>query len=241
MQTRILFFLKGGKGSGNYGHAGIRGIQGGSAHGLPHPHVSAAIQSEPQAIAYWKVKIAGKRWIKTDLPGDLAKIFVLFPRHATHAYTDHVLDAQGNRTKVRQFSLVRARKMDKIVAVIQAPAIALQHGDGHLFLERVERGHHYGIVLKKQQNGEYVFTSAYDFTLEDVAKRLSQSSSVLRKSNAPDSSEASTPFGASASNLSATSTHTGSSRDVNLTVRYVADFIKADLDVWREIFSLGIS
>ena len=218
--------LKGGHNSGYFSpeHGGHHVAGGG---GLPHPKHSDDIRNEPQAIHYWRKYISGTRNLKTGLEGDLSEIRVKFARNATHAFTDHVLDKHGNRTKQRKFSLERARKMDKIISTIQAPTIAMKHGDGHLFLEQIVNGRHYTIILKKQEDGVYFFASAHNLSVAEVEKKIAAASEVFKKSNAPVSSEALASFDESAFQHLAAPTCQGISRGVDETIPSIAALVKS--------------
>lgn len=187
-------------------------------HGNPHhdpktgrfssgdaPSTSRDIYTEQQAANYWRRHVAGVKIIVTKLAVPFHVLRVDFPRNATHAYTDHVSDDHGRRTRRRKFSEQRAHDIDRIFPTLRAPKIAMQHGDGYLFLERAYRGEHFTVVLKPLEDGVYVFVSAHRLSVRQVSDRLKNATTVLAKTEAPDYSGAPTLSGVSPSGVPASS------------------------------------
>ena len=163
--------IKGGDGSGNFGHKGRPGEVGGSAHAegndVSFPS-SAHVSSLDEAKKYFDDHLAGVWSIVTKRKAGMFEIKVNLKENEEHAYSK---DFGGDGE--RGFHVERARHMDKLIPAIANPGIILQNGNRDLFVARKFGDDVYAVVLEwRQSEREYRFRSAHIWSKDELNKNI---------------------------------------------------------------------
>ncbi len=210
---RILL-LKGGPGSGNFGHTGRPGSVGGSAPSvdslpvsLPVNHLpaSAGIATAQQARLYWQQNLSGRPAQVTMRAGQgIYSVRVDFPADNAHAWTRKAMagetadafDQPAREKGPRTFDAVRAQMMDRLVPTLAAPWKVLGQRGSDVLIQygRLPNGGAYTAALTIKSVGHYEFASAYPRTKTEIDRLIREFRShppaglpgnTLAKSEAP--------------------------------------------------------
>lgn len=149
---KIILLLKGGAGSGWM--APPEGT---------HIPSSAHLGGLNESCAYYQAHFGDKTHKLTvhAKSGDFA-ISVYFDKDNNHAYTEDEYK-DGAKTGRRVFDKDRAVLMGRMLSAIEHPNHILRSGNKDLFIERIDGGIHYLIVLGyKEDKKRYEFASAHD-------------------------------------------------------------------------------
>lgn len=163
MQAHVSL-IKGGEGSGNFGHGGRPGQVGGSSEAASLPS-SGAISSLADASAYYAEHLRGVWTLVIKRKAGLRRVAVDFRENEDHAYTKTI---DGKRV----FWPDRARRMSAIIDVLSQPRVILENGSRDLFVERAGAdGLHDVVVLEwKDATRNYRFRSFHQWARDEFLR-----------------------------------------------------------------------
>lgn len=166
----MLVLVKGGQGSGHFGHKGRKGQVGGSAPrqfadiNLPD---SSYISTPEEAREYFAKHLKGVHNLIVHRKSGAFKVEVDMTVNGSHAYTKDPVKAEtkGKKQGQRVFDAERARLMGDIFRIISYPTRIYEDRQNDLFLARKTAEGVQAVVLEWRKD-HYEFRSSHHWNVD---------------------------------------------------------------------------